>query len=379
MKILHTSDLHLGIRVYERSLLEDQQQILSQIVEIAQREQTELCLIAGDVFDRSVASEEAVALFDDFLTRLMEAGQQVIVISGNHDSAERLAFGSRIMQAGGIHLSPRYDGRIRPVLIADDYGTVAFHPIPFLKPANVRPFTGKEIGDDYNLALQEVVESCDIQKERRNVAVAHQFITHAEMAGSERRMVVGGVDNVEASIFKDFDYVALGHLHRAQHCGEPHIRYSGTPMPYSFAEANDEKSVSIIEMKEKGNLEIKTIPITPPHAWKMLRGTFIELTDPSFFRGKGMDEAYIHITLTDEEDVYDAIGRLRSIYPNLLELQYDNSRTRSTELPEEALSAAAEKKPIEFVRELFNIQNNAEMSPEQERYLEGLIKNIWEE
>lgn len=379
MKILHTSDLHLGIRIYERSLLEDQKAVLAQIVETAQREQTDVCLIAGDVFDRSVASEEAVCLFDDFLTRLKEAGQRVIVISGNHDSAERIAFGNRIMNAGGIYLSPVYTGRIEPVLLEDGYGTVAFHPIPFLKPANVRPFSDKELGDDYNLAMQHVVGSCTIDRDCRNVAIVHQFITNAEPAGSERRMVVGGVDNVEASIFKDFDYVALGHLHRAQHCGEPQIRYSGTPMPYSFAEANDEKSVSIIEMKEKGNLEIKTIPITPPHAWKMLRGTFAELTDPSFFRGKGMDEAYIHITLTDEEDVYDAIGRLRSIYPNLLELQYDNSRTRSTELPEEALSAAAEKKPIEFVRELFNIQNNAEMSPEQERYLEGLIKNIWEE
>lgn len=379
MKILHTSDLHLGIRIYERSLLEDQKAVLAQIVETAQSEQTDVCLIAGDVFDRSVASEEAVCLFDDFLTRLKEAGQRVIVISGNHDSAERIAFGNRIMNAGGIYLSPVYTGRIEPVLLEDGYGTVAFHPIPFLKPANVRPFSDKELGDDYNLAMQHVVGSCTIDRDCRNVAIVHQFITNAEPAGSERRMVVGGVDNVEASIFKDFDYVALGHLHRAQHCGEPQIRYSGTPMPYSFAEANDEKSVSIIEMKEKGNLEIKTIPITPPHAWKMLRGTFAELTDPSFFRGKGMDEAYIHITLTDEEDVYDAIGRLRSIYPNLLELQYDNSRTRSTELPEEALSAAAEKKPIEFVRELFNIQNNAEMSPEQERYLEGLIKNIWEE
>ncbi len=378
MKILHTSDLHLGIRIYERSLLEDQKAVLAKIVETAQSEQTDVCLIAGDVFDRSVASEEAVCLFDDFLTRLKEAGQKVIVISGNHDSAERIAFGNRIMNAGGIYLSPVYTGRIEPVLLEDEYGTVAFHPIPFLKPANVRPFTDKELGDDYNLAMQHVVGSCTINSECRNVAIVHQFITNAEPAGSERRMV-GGVDNVEASIFKDFDYVALGHLHRAQHCGEPQIRYSGTPMPYSFAEANDEKSVSIIEMKGKGNLEIKTIPITPPHAWKMLRGTFAELTAPSFFRGKGMDEAYIHITLTDEEDVYDAIGRLRSIYPNLLELQYDNSRTRSTELPEEALSAAAEKKPIEFVRELFNIQNNAEMSPEQERYLEGLIKNIWEE
>lgn len=379
MKILHTSDLHLGIRIYERSLLEDQKAVLAKIVETAQSEQTDVCLIAGDVFDRSVASEEAVCLFDDFLTRLKEAGQKVIVISGNHDSAERIAFGNRIMNAGGIYLSPVYTGRIEPVLLEDGYGTVAFHPIPFLKPANVRPFTDKELGDDYNLAMQHVVGSCTIDSGHRNVAIVHQFITNAEPAGSERRMVVGGVDNVEASIFKDFDYVALGHLHRAQHCGEPHIRYSGTPMPYSFAEANDEKSVSIIEMKGKGNLEIKTIPITPPHAWKMLRGTFAELTDPSFFHDKGMDEAYIHITLTDEEDVYDAIGRLRSIYPNLLELQYDNSRTRSTELPEEALSAAAEKKPIEFVRELFNIQNNAEMSPEQERYLEGLIKNIWEE
>lgn len=379
MRILHTSDLHLGIRVYERSLLEDQQLILSQIVEIAQREQTDVCLIAGDVFDRSVASEEAVTLFDDFLTRLKEAGQKVIVISGNHDSAERIAFGSRIMQAGGVHLSPRYDGRIRPVLMEDEYGIVAFYPIPFLKPANVRPFTGNEIGDDYNLALHEVVESCGIQKEHRNVAVAHQFITHAEMAGSERRMVVGGVDNVEASIFKDFDYVALGHLHRAQSCSVPQIRYSGTPMPYSFAEANDEKSVSIIELGEKGKMEIRTVPLTPPHAWKMLRGNFAELTDPTFYRGHGWEEAYMHITLTDEEDVYDAMGRLRSIYPNLMELRYDNSRTRSENLPSETPDIASKKTPADFVRELYLMQNNRELGTEQEEYLQAQIRHIWED
>ncbi|MBP5614106.1 MAG: exonuclease SbcCD subunit D, partial [Bacteroidales bacterium] len=377
MKILHTSDLHLGIRIYERSLLEDQKVVLAKIVETAQSEQTDVCLIAGDVFDRSVASEEAVCLFDDFLTRLKEARQKVIVISGNHDSAERIAFGNRIMNAGGLYLSPVYTGRIEPVLLEDGYGTVAFHPIPFLKPANVRPFTGKELGDDYNLAMQHVVGSCTIDRDCRNVAVVHQFITNAEPAGSERRMVVGGVDNVEASIFKDFDYVALGHLHRAQHCGEPHIRYSGTPMPYSFAESNDEKSVSIIEMKGKGNLEIKTIPITPPHAWKMLRGTFAELTDPAFYRGHGWEEAYMHITLTDEEDVYDAMGRLRSIYPNLMELRYDNSRTRSENLPVEAPDADSEKRPADFIRELYRIQNNTEMNMEQEAYLQTLIRKIW--
>ena len=378
MKILHTSDLHLGIRVYERSLLEDQQAVLAQLVHIAQHEQTDVFLIAGDVFDRSVASEEAVRLFDNFLVSLMEAGQKVIVISGNHDSAERIAFGNRIMQSGGIYLSPVYDGQIKPVLLEDAYGTVAFHPIPFLKPASVRPFTDKEIGDDYNLAFQHVVESCRFRPECRNVAIAHQFITNAEPAGSERRMV-GGLDNVDSSLFNAFDYVALGHLHRAQHCNLPHIRYSGTPMPFSFAESNDEKSVSIIVMKEKGNLEIKTVPITPPHAWKMLRGSFEELTDPAFGQVKGVENAYTHITLTDEEDVYDAMGRLRSLYPNLMELRYDNSRTRSENLPLETLGNSPEKSPADFVRELYRIQNNKDLGLEQEEYLQKLIRQIWED
>lgn len=376
MKILHTSDLHLGIRIYERSLLEDQKAVLAQIVETAQSEQTDVCLIAGDVFDRSVASEEAVCLFDDFLTRLKEAGQRVIVISGNHDSAERIAFGSRLIRESGVHLSPVFSGEIEPCTLTDEYGEVQIRMLPFIKPADVRHAFPEEEIADYTDAVRTVIRHMNPDPSVRNVLVAHQFVTGAARSDSED-VSVGGMDNVDASVFEPFDYVALGHIHGPQRIGRETVRYCGTPLKYSFSERNHVKSVTVVTLGEKGRTEIRTVPLIPLHDMREIRGTYEELTLRKNWEGTATDD-YLHVILTDENDVPDAMARLRVIYPNIMKVDYDNQRTRTASLT--GLAEETERKSeMELFEEFYAGQNGQPLSGEQRSFAEALLEKLKEE
>lgn len=361
MKFIHLSDLHLGKRVNGYSMLEDQEYILNEIKAVITAEAPDAVLIAGDVYDKPVPPAEAVRLFDDFLVQLSRLGLKVFVISGNHDSPERIAFGSRLMDASGIYLSPVYDGTVTPVSLHDAYGVVDVYMLPFIKPAHVRRFyeTETEQIQSYTDAMQTALSHLPLDHTHRNVLITHQFVTGSVRAESEE-ISVGGSDNIDASVFAPFDYVALGHLHTPQNCGQtapttaadssadeqadathdtelstdtqagaPRIRYCGTPLKYSFSEAKDRKSVTVIELYEKGNLHIHTVPLKPLHDLVELKGTYDTVTARSFYEGTSWQEDYTHITLTDEEDIPDAIGKLRAIYHHLMKLDYDNKRTRS--------------------------------------------------
>lgn len=376
MKLIHLSDLHLGKRVNEYSMLEDQAYILKKIVGIIDDETPDAVLIAGDVYDKSVPSAEAVQLFDDFLYDLARRKLEVFIISGNHDSAERLSFGSRIMDAGGIHIAPVYDGTVTPVSLRDEYGTVSITMLPFLKPAHVRRYTDEELSD-CTAALGHVIASLQLDPNDRNVLLTHQFVTGAQRSESEE-MSVGGTDNVDASIFAPFDYVALGHLHSPQSCDAEHIRYCGTPLKYSFSEAGDHKSVTVLELREKGTLQIRTVPLVPRHDLVELRGSYAELTLKSFYENTSWQEDYTHITLTDEEDVPDAIGKLRTIYHRLMKLDYDNTRTRSSREIGGAANVET-RSPLELFGDFYELQNNQPMNPEQNEFMRTLIEKIWEE
>ena len=376
MKLIHLSDLHLGKRVNEYSMLEDQEYILKKILGLIDVEAPDGVLIAGDIYDKSVPSAEAVQLFDDFLYQLARRKLQVFLISGNHDSPERLSFGSRIMDAGGIHIAPVYNGSITPLSLQDAYGTVKLYLLPFLKPIHVRRFCEEEI-TSYTDALRAVISRMGIDPMERNVLLTHQFVTGATRSESEE-LSVGGTDNVDASVFAPFDYVALGHLHSPQNCGSEQIRYCGTPLKYSFSEAKDTKSVTVLELKEKGNLQLRTVPLTPLHDLVELRGSYAELTLKSFYENTTWQEDYTHITLTDEEDIPDGIGKLRVIYHRLMKLDYDNTRTRTRR----ELSGEAEiesKSPLELFSDFYALQNNQPMSAEQSDFMETLIEQIWEE
>ncbi len=376
MKLIHLSDLHIGKRFEDASLLEDQEYILAEILGIIDAERPDAVLIAGDVYDKSIPAAEAVTVFDEFLCRLAKRNIPVMIISGNHDSPERLAFGGRLMEQAGIHISPVYTGKVEPVILQDDHGEVRFYLLPFVKPVHVRRYFPDKGIESYTDACAAAVEQMNVDAGVRNVLVTHQFVTGAATCESEE-ISVGGSDNVDASVFDAFDYVALGHIHGPQNIGSNRIRYCGTPLKYSFSEAGHHKSVTVVELGEKGDLVLHTLPLIPRHDMREIRGSFAELTDPANYRCTVTDD-YLHVILTDEEDVAEAVGRLRVIYPNLRKLSYDNTRTRSRHITETAQDVK-KKTPLELFGELYEMKNGRALSVEQENFLQEMIDLVKEE
>lgn len=376
MKLFHLSDLHLGKRVNGFSMIEDQRYILDQIINSVKEEAPEGILIAGDVYDKAIPSVEAVCLFDHFLTQMAECHTAVFIISGNHDSAERLGFGADLIRPTNIRISRSYKGEIKAEKLWDDYGPVNIYMLPFFKPAQVRLIYPDAEIENYTDAVREAVRHMEINEEERNVILAHQFVTGAVRSDSEE-LSVGGSENVDVSVFDPFDYVALGHIHRPQKLMRDTVRYSGTPLKYSFSECHDKKSITVIEMREKGNIGIRMVPLVPLHDMREIKGTYEEVTALDSYKGTSTDD-YLHITLTDEQDVLDAAEKLRTIYPNLMKLDYDNHRTRSA--GEITFSDDLEQKtPLELFSDFFEQQNGMEMSAEQKKYMENTIESIWEE
>ena len=376
MKLIHLSDLHLGKRVNEFSMLEDQEFILTKIINIIDGEKPDAVIIAGDVYDKSVPSAEAVQLFDDFLCRLAKRKLHVFVISGNHDSAERMAFGGRLMEMSGVHMSPVCNGTVKPISLEDEFGRVNFYMLPFVKPANVRRFFENSEIESYTDAVRASVESMNVNTAERNVIITHQFVTGAERSESEE-ISVGGSDNVDASVFDCFDYTALGHIHGPQNIGSERIRYCGTPLKYSFSEAKHKKSVTVVELREKGSLEVRTVALEPKRDMREIKGTYAEITLKENYINTDTDD-YMHITLTDEDDIPDAIGKLRVIYPNLMKLDYDNNRTRTC-AKLDTIENIELRSPLDLFSEFYENQNNQPMTDGQSEFMESLIESIWED
>ena len=375
MKFFHLSDLHLGRRIYEFSLIDDQKFILEEILSLAEKERPDAVVIAGDIYDRAVPSAEAVELFDSFLTELAGRHIPVLAISGNHDSPERIAFGADLMTPSGVFLSPVYNGYVEPVSLSDSFGAVNFYLLPFIKPANVRRFYPEEAIESYTDALRCAVEHMNVDPSARNVLITHQFVTGGVRSDSED-VAVGGTDNVDAAVFDRFDYVALGHLHGAQKIARETLRYSGTPLKYSFSEKDQTKAVTVVELGEKGSVSVSSLPLAPRRDMREIRGTYAELTLRDNYAGTNTED-YIHAVLTDENDLPNALARLRSIYPNLMKLDYDNRRTRTS-----AVIAAQERcrtmTEAELFAELYEKQNGQRMSAEQGAYADAVFAELRE-
>lgn len=376
MKLMHLSDLHLGKLVNGFSMLEDQRYILEQILQLTREEKPDGVLLAGDVYDKRVPSAEAVTLLDGFLSRLAELCE-VFLISGNHDSAERLAFGGRLMTAAGVHVSPVYDGTVKTVVRSDKFGSVQLHLLPFLKPVQVRRFFPQEAIESYTDAVRIALSGIDLEDGARHVLVTHQLVTGALRCDSEE-LSIGGSDNVDAQVFEGFDYVALGHLHGPQRAGSDRIRYCGTPLKYSFSEAGHHKSVTFVILGQKGDVAITTRPLVPLRDMQELRGTYQELMARDFYENTALPGCFLHITLTDEEDVPEALGRMRQVYPFIMKLSYDNTRTRSYQNPLEQ-RMDPRTAPLDLFRQLYAAQNNQELNGQQDAWLRELIAGIWEE
>ena len=375
MKLMHLSDLHLGKRVNDFSMLEDQAYILNKIINIIDDEKPTGIILAGDIYDKPIPPAEAVELFDDFLYKLSQRNIQVFIISGNHDSAERIAFGARLFDKTDIYLSPVYNGTISPIEVHDDFGKLNIYMLPFIKPVHVRRyFPDKEI-TSYTDAVSTVIENMHIDTSSRNILVTHQFVTGSSRTESED-VSVGGSDNVDSVVFKDFDYVALGHIHRSQSCCSEYIRYCGTPLKYSFSESKDTKSITVIDIKEKGNIKLDFIPLTPLRDMVELKGTYEELMLRSFYENTTYPDDYVHITLTDEDDILDVITRLRVVYKNIMKLDYDNQRTRSSS-EINLINDMESKSPLELFDIFYESRNGQHLSDIQKDFMENIIEDIW--
>ena len=377
MKLFHLSDLHIGKRVNEFSMIEDQKYILKRILDLADEEKPDGIILAGDIYDKQIPSAEAVQVFDEFITRLAGRSIPVFIISGNHDSAERLAFGGRLLNSRGIYLSPVYDGSVTKIPLKDQYGTVWIHLLPFIRPSTVRHVFENEadLVTDVQTAAETVIRHMEIDLKDRNILVAHQFVTGASRCESED-VQVGGLDNIDAAVFTPFDYTALGHIHSPQNVGTDRVRYCGTPLKYSFSEVDQEKSITVVELEKKGTVRTSLLPLKPLRDMRKLRGTYLELTDRSFYRDMNRED-YIQVTLTDEDDVPDGLQKLRVIYPNIMQLLYDNQRTKTTQ-EVDAAQAVEKKTEMELFYEFYELQNNQPMTKQQKDFAEQLIREIKE-
>ena len=393
MKFIHTADLHIGKSVCEHSMLDEQRYILGEILKVVEVERPDAVLVAGDVYDKSVPSAEAVAVLDDFLVNLSSTGTKVFVLSGNHDSAERIAFGGRLMERNGVYLSPVYSGSFKPVTLKDEFGEVDVWMLHFVRPATVRACLASEEDRskvvDYTTAMRAAIAQMNFTEGRRNVLIAHQFVTGAERSESEEN--VGGLDNVDASVFEKFDYVALGHIHKPQNVFKDtaefvRVRYSGTPLKYSLSEASHKKSLTVVELnggtEGYAELNVREIPLVPLHDVREIRGTFAEVVSPEFrsqqiANGKRLDD-FIYVKLTDENDVPDAALKLRGIYPNLMMLDYDNERTRNQKIMV-GIDRVEQKTPMQLFGEFFSDMTRRELNEEESEFVRGIIDGIWEE
>ena len=375
MRFIHISDIHLGKKVNEFSMLDDQVFVLNQVIKTAAEQKADAVIISGDIYDKSVPPAEAVEVFDRFITELSQKDIKIYAVSGNHDSPQRIAFGSGIMSKSGVYFSGVYNGKIEKHVFEDKYGKVNIFLLPFIKPANVKRFYEDAEITDYNSALKVVLENASVNENERNIIVAHQFVTGAQRSDSEE-VSVGGIDNVDASLFEMFDYTALGHIHGPQKMGR-NIIYSGSPLKYSFSEINQKKAMIVVDLNEKGNVSINKIPFIPLHDMREIRGYYDEITNRQNYINTNTHD-YIKIVLKDDDEIIDAIGKLRSIYPNIMTIDYDNLRAK-TNNEAFVINVDTNKSPTELFCELFELQNNMPVSSQQIKEIERVFESVEEE
>ncbi len=374
MKLLHLADLHLGKRLGEFSLLEDQRFVLEQVLRAVDDRAVDAVLLAGDLYDRPVPPAEAVELLDWFLTALTGSGATVLAVSGNHDSPERLSFASSLLRRAGLFIAGEYDGAPARVTLEDDLGPVDFTLLPFLRPSTLVPFAAERPADT-GAAVALALGALPADPARRNVLIAHQFVTAAggQPAVCDSEIApVGGSEQVDAALFAGYDYVALGHLHGPQRVGRETARYAGSPLKYSFSEALHRKSMPLVTLGAKGEVWVELLPLVPLHDLRELRGPLAALTAPENVTDP---EDYLHITLTVEEELIDAVGRLRAVYPNLMKLDFDNRRTRAAG-GATAARQAEQRGLDELFCEFYEMMNGGPMSERQQALFDGALREI---
>ncbi|MCL1816317.1 MAG: exonuclease SbcCD subunit D [Clostridiales bacterium] len=377
MKFLHLSDLHIGKIVNGFSMLADQKHVFAQVTGYISSLKPDALIIAGDVYDRAIPGVEAVRVFDDFLTELAAMDVALLLISGNHDSPERLNYASRLLKDKRLYLYGAFDGAIHKVSLADEYGLVNFWLLPFIKPIAVRGMLAEQESESYDEMIKLVLAAANIDYSERNVLISHQFYSKAglnlERSDSELNPI-GGLDAVDAGLIGSFDYAALGHLHGRQSVGEEHIRYCGSPLKYSFSEWRQQKSITFVELGIKGQLTLSLLPLAPLHDMREIKGG-IDILMNEEISGATDNEDYLRIILTDEEEIVDPLGKLRSVYPNIMSLGFENSRAGIDADTIKTDCETVEKlSPFELFAEFFLDMQGTPMNAEQM----GIVRKAFE-
>ena len=384
MKFLHMSDLHIGKSIGAFSMAEEQRRAFDQAIGCIRTEKPGAVLLAGDVYDRAVPGAEAVGLFDDLLTALAREGVAVLLIPGNHDSPERLGFAGRLLAGSRIYFCGR-EMAMRKVTLPDEYGEVNFWLMPYTNPAKTRGlFGGQSEPETHQEAVAAMLGAAGVDYGARNVLLSHQFYTKAgqkpERSDSELDPL-GGLDAVDAGLIERFDYAALGHLHRGQSAGHPHIRYCGSPVKYSVSEIGHDKTLTLVELRGKGEpIEIRLLPLSPLRGMRRIKGGLAEVTGAGY-PGREPSGDYIHVTLTDEEEIIGPMGKLRSVYPNAIGLEFENSRTAAADVLANA-AAAPETESLsayELFAQFFLESQGGAMSAEQAEIVREILERSEEE
>ena len=376
MKILHLGDLHLGKSVNDFNMIEDQKYLLDQILGIVKDKQIDAVLIAGDVYDKSVPSEEAVRLLDFFLCKLSETGAETFLISGNHDSDERLSFGSSLFEANRLYISAKYEGELYKRECRDEFGKINIYLLPFVKASQVKHFFPEEKIESYEDAVRVILSHARVNPAERNILVAHQFVAgkgeNPTLAGSEGMAVqsVGTVEKISADCFDDFDYVALGHIHSPQQVGRETVRYSGSLLKYSLSEVNNEKSVPVVSFGKKGDVSVELIGLKPMRDMRHLKGKMAQLLDK---KNIVSPEDYIYVTLTDEEIVNDAMSIFQQYYKNTMKIVYDNSHTREMEHMD-ITEITGEKTFSQLISDFYRLMYGCEISEEELKIMKEVAR-----
>lgn len=373
MKILHLADLHLGKKVNGFNMIEDQAVALREIVKLVEKEKVQVVLIAGDIYDQPLASSEAMQVFDVFLTSLRKIKVKILMIAGNHDSVERLSFASSLMTNSEIYISKPFNNFVEKVVFEDEFGEINFYLMPFLKPIHVRVFHEDVKIDDFQKAIDLVVAGIDLDESKRNVILSHQFIVGADQSDSEE-LYLGGSEAISIDTYDKFDYVALGHIHKKQAFRDGKVRYPGSLLKYSKSEANYQKAITILDIKEKGNIEIFERNINYLRDMRIIEGYFEDIIENS--KKDKRKEDFIHINLFDEDQVFDALSRLRDIYPNLMSLVYTKVM-ESQSIQDIEINHEKKKNPFELFKDFYEYRKNKKLDDDKEALVKEIINDVW--
>ncbi len=380
MKFLHTADLHIGKVVNEFSMLEEQKHTLKQILDYGIEKQVDAIVIAGDIYDRSVPPADAVKVFDEFITQVSQENIALFIISGNHDSPERLSFAKSILEKRGVYIEGNFEGKIKCITLKDEYGNVNFYLLPFVRPMTVKAYLEEEIHNQ-NEAIKALVSNTPVDENERNVMVTHFFVTNSgrepQRCDSETLASVGDVENVDVTVFEKFDYVALGHIHGAQKIGDKEVYYSGSPIKYSFSEVNHIKGVNLVEIKEKGQIDVKQLPLTPLHDMRCIKGEIAQLLKKEIYSLEDTND-YICATLTDKDDIYDAMGKIRSIYPNAMKIIIEKNEMDKRK-ENIGANGIKNKSPLELYKDFYEMVTGEELENEKEEIMKDVIEKASEE